>query len=766
VTRPSLLHSGTRVLVAGVLLAISSTTSFGQTQNSLNRPELESSLNFEAPASANGPAGWGGGPAGTIFVDRSVVHGGQQAARIERTQDDSNHFSTITKAIPIEFSGNTLEFRGFLRTENVTGFAGLWMREDGDSGMLQFDNMQSRQLKGTTPWTEYSIKLPFDPNVKQLVFGVLMEGTGKAWADDLQLLADGKPVWEAPAAQRVKTPNDTDHEFDRGSRVTVSKLSPVQIDNLVVLGKIWGFLKYYHPLVTAGKHQWDYELFRVVPAILQAPDHQSANAALLNWIDHLGPVPACSPCMKLDTTLLYYPPDLAWIADQRILGAELSNRLGSIRDNRSGAQFYVSKTREVGNPTFDHELQYGNVNLPDFGFQLLAVYRFWNIFEYWSPYRDIIGRDWTSVLAEFIPRVATAQSAESYKRELLAFIATANDGHANLWGSLDVRPPTGKCSLPITMRFVEGEPAVTANIAAGSSDVASVKVGDVITSLDDEPVAKLISEWRPYYAASNDAARDRAIAASMTRGSCGPMHIGIRRDNKILNLMLTRQTPPEASSATHDLPGPTFRLLSKEVAYLKLSSVKMADCADYIQQAAGTKGLIIDIRNYPSEFVVFSLGSHLVKAPTAFARFTDMDPANPGAFHWSNESVSIDPAEPHYAGKVVILVDESSMSQAEYTAMALRSAPGAIVVGSTTAGADGNVSPFPLPGGIRTMISGISVFYPDKSPTQRIGIVPNVKVRPTLAGISAGRDEVLEEALRQILGAKISIADIEKMIQQ
>jgi C-terminal processing protease CtpA/Prc len=54
--------------------------------------------------------------------------------------------------------------------------------------------------------------------------------------------------------------------------------------------------------------------------------------------------------------------------------------------------------------------------------------------------------------------------------------------------------------------------------------------------------------------------------------------------------------------------------------------------------------------------------------------------------------------QPHYSGKVVILVDETSMSQAEYTAMALGSVPGAIVVGSTTSGADGNVSSFPLPG--------------------------------------------------------------------
>lgn len=46
-----------------------------------------------------------------------------------------------------------------------------------------------------------------------------------------------------------------------------------------------------------------------------------------------------------------------------------------------------------------------------------------------------------------------------------------------------------------------------------------------------------------------------------------------------------------------------------------------------------------------------------------------------------------------------------------------------------------------------TRISGIGVFYPDKRPMQRVGIVPDVEVRPTIAGIHAGRDEVLEEAV-------------------
>jgi len=164
-----------------------------------------------------------------------------------------------------------------------------------------------------------------------------------------------------------------------------------------------------------------------------------------------------------------------------------------------------------------------------------------------------------------------------------------------------------------------------------------------------------------------------------------------------------------------------------------------------------SKVLVIDIRNYPRAFMVFSLGGHLVSEPTKFASFTYSSAANPGAFVWTRP-VSLNPVLPGFTGSVVILVDETSQSQAEYTAMAFRAAPKAIVVGSTTAGADGNVSHIVLPGGLKTMISGIGVFYPDRRPTQQIGIVPDLVIRPTIAGIRQGRDEVLEAGVSRALG--------------
>lgn len=82
-----------------------------------------------------------------------------------------------------------------------------------DTPNLAFATMQPRQLKGTTDWAEYSITLPIEREAKQLYFGVLLAGTGKLWADDLELLVDGKPVWEAPPTERPKTPLELDHQF-------------------------------------------------------------------------------------------------------------------------------------------------------------------------------------------------------------------------------------------------------------------------------------------------------------------------------------------------------------------------------------------------------------------------------------------------------------------------------------------------------------------------------------------------------------------------
>lgn len=717
-------------------------------------PELASILDFEVEQTAATPRGWGGGPPGTFFVDGETVHSGRWSARIERNSTSPDMFSTIGKAIPVGFGGTSVEYRGFLRTEDVTEFTGLWLREDSTTGSpVAFDNMQQRQIKGTHGWTEYSITLPLRPEARQLVFGVLMRGTGKVWADDLQLLVDGKPVWDAPKAERVQTIVDTDHEFDSGSKVDLAALTPLQTQNLEMLGRVWGFVKYHHPAISAGQRQWDYELFRVMPKVLAAQTRNAANIAVADWIRGLGDIVDCTACATLRRNDVHFDLQLPWLNDEGTLGLDLTTLLRSIHRNRSrGPKFYVSQVAGVGNPAFEHELAYPNVRFPDPGYQLLGLYRYWNIIEYWYPNRNVLDQDWDAVLAEFVPRVTLARDKDAYQLEMIQLIGRITDTHANLNVPTPVLPPAGTCQLPVVTRFIGNRAVVTDYFESKAGTDSGIKVGDVIESLDGGPVPQLVARWMPYYPGSNEAARLQRIARSLTRGPCTRVEVGIRRENGLATVSAERVPLTRlniSTGTTHDRPGETFQLLADDVAYLKLSSVKAADVAGYINRAKDTKGLVIDIRNYPSEFVVFALGSLLVDRPTPFARFTAGDLDNPGTFYWTG-IVPLMPQSPHHAGKVAILVDEVSISQSEYTAMALRSAAGAIVVGSTTAGADGNVSSIPLPGGLNTLISGIGVFYPDKRPTQRIGIVPDIEVTPTVEGIRAGRDEVLEEAIRQV----------------
>ena len=338
---------------------------------------LETELAFEAAHSGTFPTGWTGGPAETVAIDSAIVHGGRWSARIERTAGSAEGFSSITKTIPMDFVGKTIELRGFLRTEDVSDFMGLWMRQDGSAPGLAFVSMQPQGIKGTNDWKEYSVTFPLNDDGRQLTVGVLLSGAGKVWADDLRVLVDGKPVWEAPKADRPKTSIELDREFDAGSRITLTTLTPAQISNLALLGKVWGFLKYHHPAITSGTRHWDYDLFRVLPAILAARDRDAASTAMRAWIDRLGPLPPCDPCLTLSEENLHLRPALAWIDSEPTLGRELSQKLRAIyRGRPPGKQFFLSLMPNVGNPRFENEPAYQTVKFPDAGYQLLALYRF------------------------------------------------------------------------------------------------------------------------------------------------------------------------------------------------------------------------------------------------------------------------------------------------------------------------------------------------------------------------------------------------------
>lgn len=156
------------------------------------------------------------------------------------------------------------------------------------------------------------------------------------------------------------------------------------------------------------------------------------------------------------------------------------------------------------------------------------------------------------------------------------------------------------------------------------------------------------------------------------------------------------------------------------------------------------------MRGYPTDDMTHSLAGYLKSVPSDFIRFSIGSIARPGQFTWSSPVSSGTERSDPYLGKVVVLVDEYTQSNAEFVTMSLQSRPGTCVMGRSSAGADGNVSSIPLPGDLLTFMSGIGVYYPDGTNAQRIGVQIDQEIKSTIAGVRAGRDELIDAAIQWI----------------
>jgi len=74
----------------------------------------------------------------------------------------------------------------------------------------------------------------------------------------------------------------------------------------------------------------------------------------------------------------------------------------------------------------------------------------------------------------------------------------------------------------------------------------------------------------------------------------------------------------------------------------------------------------------------------------------------------------------------------------------------ATIVGETTGGANGSINFSTLPSGWVVGWTGMKAVNLDGSQFHMKGIKPNISVTPTLAGLKAGKDEVLDKALEYL----------------
>lgn len=705
-------------------------------------------LGFETQSDSGLDEFWNIVPEGVAVLDVDEAYEGTASARLERVRETEGDFSSLGFEIPISDPNGTATLRAAIKATDFVGMASLWARQDGVAGRIAYTNLRERSVRSEQDWTVHELEIEFDPRARSLSVGVFFTGTGRVYVDDFELLLNGDPIQIDPAATDETETTGAEFEFASGSGVELSGLSPVQLESVSNFVKVWGFLKYHHTAIASGTVDWDVAFLRALPTVLEFQNASDGNVWLADWVDELGPVSKCDPCAsRSDEPAL--EPRLEWIENGSKLGEPLSAKLQAVHTNRfSGSEQHYVKSGSAGQAEFQNELSYSVLEETDSGFRLLAVARYWNMIEYWFPYREIMDENWSLILERSLLEAAQSETELDYQLAMIRMIAAVQDTHAKLNSHLSVLPPVGACDLPIHVRFIENAPTVVALQEELVPDQALL-IGDVIERIDGRDITDLLIDMRPLYAASNTAVQNRDMAINLTRGACGPAVIEVEREGVIFIIETERVRGALKNPLSHarDVAGETAQILDDNIGYIKLSTVTRQDVPTYIDKLKQTDGLILDLRNYPSDNVMFDLGQWFTETITDFVIFTAPNFDTPGEFKWvTGRPIPTVDAEDRLAIPIAILVDDVTQSSGEFTAMAFRALPNAIVVGSQTAGADGNISRITLPGGLFTTISGLGVFYPDRTPTQRIGIVPDVTVLPTRQGVIDGRDEVLDAA--------------------
>jgi C-terminal processing protease CtpA/Prc len=401
------------------------------------------------------------------------------------------------------------------------------------------------------------------------------------------------------------------------------------------------------------------------------------------------------------------------------------------------------------------ERAYAESEYPPVEYRLLAAIRAWNVIEHFYPYKSLLDTAWSDVLPAILRDFEAARDAPDYGRAVARLASRLSDAHAYVAGPAYERGVVDDGYPPIRVRVIEGQPIVTRIFDTTAARSAGISIGDVVQSVDGTPAPERLRALEQLTAAATSHDRTNRAALTFMNGPPGSMvRLGLtdaagRRKEAVLE-----RRHEDVNTLYHrERAGEIVRILPGNVGYVDLDRLTLDMLDSMFTRLARTRAIIFDMRGYPTG-TIWAIAPRLTDSARIVARLETPlvghnSPA-PGvdAFH---QVVEPAPVAQRYRGRVLMLMDERSVSQAEHTGLYLKAVSGATFVGSPTAGTNGEITTISLPGGLTMGFTGQAVTFPDGRQLQRVGLIPDFEVRPTVAGIRAGRDEVLEAAL-QIAG--------------
>ncbi len=547
---------------------------------------------------------------------------------------------------------------------------------------------------------------------------------------------------------------------------------PTMQEKLYYTCKVWGFVKYYHSEVSECRGQnWDSVLLHVLPMVRSASTNDEFNNALDTLLALAGPMAiATTPLLDTLPVELKRNRDWGWIASP-VLRSDVQVQLDTIKNNfRPHAGCWVERntytTSNVGWLIFPQDSLGLNINttanFPDYNHRCLMLFKYWNIIRYFNPYNYVLDVPIDSVLYNKAVPFVNATNANALNLELLKTAKFLDDAHVyNLTYSSYYQEPRGYFMPRIKLKYCDSQYVVV------RSAIAGIAVGDVLISIDGLTMTQWEDSLKNYYSHGNQSVLGWIICdKALRRQSWGAIeHLVVLDSLGVLNsisVSCINPTSPTSISFFYDVFYPADSLKNVkwtnytcDIGYVNIGNMYDADINPMYDNFRSKKAIIFDFRNGVGGNLITRLAAKIFPDQRIVAKFLEPDVRYPGLYKRNFGYFGLTTSSEAYTGKIILLFNENTWSTLEYQCMVLEAMPNVTKVGSQTMGSDGNITYWRLSQDLNVGFTSIGVFYPNGDSTQRIGIVPDIVVYPTPAGIRQGRDEVLEKALEVACGVGV-----------
>ncbi len=528
-------------------------------------------------------------------------------------------------------------------------------------------------------------------------------------------------------------------------------ISQETANRLFYTAKVWGFLKYFHPKVNGCNRNMDSVLVALIPRIIEAKSDPEFNDILGDMFTYAGPLPIPKGSQKVLSDREKRNYDLSWF-HHSIFTTAITAQLDSIHTNfRNDSNCYYRR------PEFNYgriynidEKEYLGAQALEPEYRLLLLFRYWNIVNYFFPYKYAMDIPWDSTLADFIPQTTSITDSTSFHLFFQRLQTRLNDSHGFTGSALSYNY-FGTQYFPFSVAYVDGK-TVISKVLEVNPDIT---VGDVILSIDGIDIQHFRDSIRKYVGGSNLAAIERDINRYIPRGVGLHGQLVLENELGIRTIELDRimnQAQYEDYISYDMNTSPVWSIMPGNVGYVNIGLLFSSLVDSMYEELKYTNAIVFDMRN-GTHGTLYNICNRILEKKNEFVRFTYPNASHPGSLVYDVLGYFCGPATQNpdwYKGAVLILMNEYTQSSSEFHVMGFETHPNAIKVGSNTAGADGNIMHVIITPDLYLYYSSIGVYYPDWTETQRIGLKPDIEVKPTVEGIRDGRDEVLEAALRQL----------------